>query len=81
MELKVSVDTGLERLEIICCWEDDRRKRVPVSRCHRDKRVGECVFSISIQLKHVVLSSTFFTASQLSHKFIIYAYIASDSFV
>ena len=32
-ELKVFVDTCLERLKVICCWEDDRRKRVPVSVC------------------------------------------------
>ena len=35
-ESKVSVDAGLERLKVIRCWEDGRRKRVPVSRCHRD---------------------------------------------
>ena len=52
-ELKVSVDAGLERLKVICCWEDGRRKRVPISRCHRDKRVGECVCSVSIQFKRV----------------------------
>ena len=37
-ELKVSVDVGLERLKVIRWWEDGQRKRVPVSRCHRDKR-------------------------------------------
>ena len=42
-ESKVSVDAGLERLKIISCWGDDRRKRVPVSRCHRDKQIGERV--------------------------------------
>ena len=55
-ESKVSVDAGLQRLKIISCWEGGRRKRVPVSRCHRDKRIGECVRSISIQFKRVVLN-------------------------
>ena len=44
---KVSVDAGLERLKVISCWEDGGRNRVPVSRCHRNKRIGECVRSIS----------------------------------
>ena len=46
---------GLEGLKVISCWEDGRRKRVPASRCHshRDKRIGECVFSVSIQFKRV----------------------------
>ena len=52
-ELKVFVDAGSERLKVICCWEDGRRKRVSVPRCHRDKRVGECVCSASIQFKRV----------------------------
>ena len=30
------MDAGLERLKIISCWEDGRRKRVLVSRCHKD---------------------------------------------
>ena len=30
LELKVSVDTGLKRLNVICSWEDGQRKRVPV---------------------------------------------------
>ena len=33
-ESKVSVDADLEGLKVIRCWEDDRRKRVPVSGCH-----------------------------------------------
>ena len=45
-ESKVSVDAGLEGLKVKRCWEDGRRKRVPVSRCHRNKRIGECVRSI-----------------------------------
>ena len=49
---KVSVDADLERLKVICYWEDVRRKRVPVTRCHMS-RVGECVCSVSIQFKHV----------------------------
>ena len=44
---KVSVDAGLERLKVICCWEDGQWKRVPVSRSHGDKRIGECVCSVS----------------------------------
>ena len=48
-ELKEFVEACLERLKVIFCWEDGRRKRVPVSRCHRDKRDGECVCSVSIQ--------------------------------
>ena len=36
-ESKVSVDAGLEGLKVISSWEDGRRKRVPVSRCHRNK--------------------------------------------
>ena len=47
-ESKVSVDAGLERLKVICYWEES-----PVSRCHRDKRIGECVCSGSIQFKRV----------------------------
>ena len=27
-ELKVSVDSGLERLKVVCSWEDRQRKRV-----------------------------------------------------
>ena len=52
-ELKVFVNGCLERLKVICCWKDGRRRSVPVSRCHRDKRVGECVCSVSIQCKRV----------------------------
>ena len=47
------MDAGLEGLKVINCWEDGRRKRVPVSRCHRNKRIGECVGSIGIQFKRV----------------------------
>ena len=53
-ELKVFVDACLERLKDICCWEDGWRKRIPVSRCHRDKRIGECVCWIRIQFKRGV---------------------------
>ena len=45
-ELKVYVGSGLGRLKVTCCWGDGRRKRVPVSRCHRDKRIGVCVCSV-----------------------------------
>ena len=47
------MDVGLERLKVNCCCEDGRRKRVLVSKCNRDKRIGECVCSISIQFKRV----------------------------
>ena len=47
------MDAGLEGLKVISCWEDGRRKRVLVSRCHRNKRIGECVSSIGIQFKRV----------------------------
>ena len=47
------MDAGLEGLKVINCWEDGRRKRVPVSRCHRNRRIGEWVRSIGIQLKRV----------------------------
>ena len=52
-ELKVIVDACLERLKVISCREDGQRKRVSVSRCHRDKRIGECVCSVSIQFKRI----------------------------
>ena len=52
-ESKVSVDAGLEGLKVISCWEDGRRKRVPVARCHRNKRIGECVRSVGIQFKRI----------------------------
>ena len=47
------MDAGLEGLKVINSWEDGRRKRVPVSRCNRNKRIGECVRSIGIQFKRV----------------------------
>ena len=54
VRVKVTVDAGLERLKvIICSWEDGQGKRVPVSRSHRDKRIGECVCSVSIQFKRI----------------------------
>ena len=53
LESKVSVDTCLEGSKVISCWENGRTKRVPVSRCHRNKRIGECVRSIGIQVKRV----------------------------
>ena len=31
------MDVGLERMKVKSCWEDGRRKSVPVSRCHRHK--------------------------------------------
>ena len=43
------MDAGLEGLKVISCWEDGRRKRVSVSRCHRNKRIR----SIGIQFKRV----------------------------
>ena len=52
-ESKVCVDASLEGLKVISCWEDGRRKRVPVSRCHRNKRIGEGVRLIGIQFKRV----------------------------
>ena len=57
--LKVFVDVCLERLKVICCWEDGRRKRVSISRCHRDKRVGKCVCSVSIQFNRVGVLSVY----------------------
>ena len=50
---KVSVDAGHKRLKVICSWEVGRSKRVPISRSHRDKRIGECVCSVSIQFRGV----------------------------
>ena len=47
------MDAGLEGLKVISCWEDGRWKRVPVSRCHRNKRIGKRVRSIDIQFKRV----------------------------
>ena len=47
------MDAGLEGLKVVSCWEDGRRKRVPVSRCHKNKRIDECVRSIGIQFKRV----------------------------
>ena len=47
------MDAGLEGLKVISDWENGRRKRVPVSRCYRNKRIGECVRSIGIQFKRV----------------------------
>ena len=44
---------GLEGLKVISCLEDGRGKRVPVSRSHRNKRIGECVRSMGIQFKRV----------------------------
>ena len=44
------MDAGLEGLKVISCWEDGRRKRVPVSRYPRNKRIGECVRLIGNQL-------------------------------
>ena len=51
------MDAGLEGLKVISCWEDGRRKRVPVSRYHRNKRISECVRSIGIQFKRVEVLS------------------------
>ena len=47
------MDGGLERLKVLSCWEDCRRKKVPVSRCHRDKRIDEWVCSVSIKFKRL----------------------------
>ena len=41
--VEVSVDAGLERVKVICSWEDEQGTRVSVSRSNRDKRFGECV--------------------------------------
>ena len=40
--------------------------RVPVSRCHRNKRIGECVCSISIQFKRLWVLN--FRKSRISRK-------------
>ena len=45
------MDAGLEGLKGISCWEDGRRKRVPVSRCQKNKQIR----SIGIQFKCVVV--------------------------
>ena len=44
---------AIERLKVISCWEDGRRKRIPVSRCQGDKRIGTRVCSVRIQFKRV----------------------------
>ena len=50
MELKVSVDVGLERLKILCSQEDGRRSEFQSLEVKKmDKRIGECVFSKTIQ--------------------------------
>ena len=54
-ESKVFVDAGLERLKvIICCCEDGPRKRVPISRSHRDKWIGECACSVRFSLVSLI---------------------------
>ena len=53
VEVKSICDSGLEGLTVMSCWEDGRRKRVPVSRCHGNKRIGEFVRSIGIQFKRI----------------------------
>ena len=47
------MDAGLEGLKVISFGEDGRRTRIPVCRCHRNKRIGECVRSIGIQFKRL----------------------------
>ena len=42
------MNVDFERLKVICSREDGQGKRVPVSRSHKDKRIGECVCSFSI---------------------------------
>ena len=42
----MSVDAGLKQLEVISRVEDGGWEGVPVSRSHRDKRVGESACSI-----------------------------------
>ena len=37
----------------MCSWEDGQGKRGTASRSYRDKRIGECVCSVSIQFKSV----------------------------
>ena len=51
------MDAGIEGLKVISNWEDGSRKRVPDSRCHRNKRIGDCVRSIGIQFKRVEVLS------------------------
>ena len=42
------MDAGLKQLEVISHGEEGGRKRVPVSRGHRDKRFGESIGLILI---------------------------------
>ena len=61
------MDVGLEGLKVIRCRQDGRRKRVPVSRFHRNIRIGECVRSIGIQFKRegcLVLENRVFRANE-----------------
>ena len=51
---------------LLYCWEDGQRKRVSVSRCPRDKRIGECGCSVSIQFKRVGMLNL--RKSCISHK-------------
>ena len=54
-EVKVSVDAGLERLNVICSQEDGREKRISVSKSHRNKRIGKCICSVSMQFNRKVM--------------------------
>ena len=44
--MKPKVPSGLEGLKVLCSWEEGHEKRVPVSRSHRDKRFGKCIFRL-----------------------------------
>ena len=59
-ESKISVDVDLERLKDICCWENGQGKRVPVSRSHRDKQIGECLCSVSTEVPKLFRRGAFF---------------------
>ena len=47
------MDADFERLKVICSWEDGQGKRIPVSRIHGDKRIGEFVCSVNVLFKRV----------------------------
>ena len=49
----MSVNAGLKQLKVISRGEDGGSEYVPVSRCHRNNRIGECVSSIGIQFNRV----------------------------
>ena len=47
-KLKVSLDVDFQRPNVIGHRKDGGGKRVPFSKSHGDKRVGKCVWSVSI---------------------------------